>query len=248
MTMQKPVCNVMQKPVMQHHNSSSSSSAGQALSADGARSSPASALHTAAAASAIWQDSGPLPPQRCTSPAKLGARSGKDGRRPLRSSCSPRTHGDSVGHSWKSRLQSPGSPGRQLQSPAEEVSSSAPPDACHPVLIWQSRSSSKHVQPASHLPYIYAHTALHASHGATQQSDMCVTCHTQDESEDGRQSQTFQHGVRHAGWLWKRFGHRHKATWRKLWVSKSSEDRAACLLHAHGWCAAHQLHGGSSPR
>lgn len=25
-------------------------------------------------------------------------------------------------------------------------------------------------------------------------------------------------GVRHAGWLWRRFGRGHKATWKKLWV------------------------------
>lgn len=29
----------------------------------------------------------------------------------------------------------------------------------------------------------------------------------------------FQSGVKHAGWLWKRFGHGHKTNWKRLWVS-----------------------------
>lgn len=37
----------------------------------------------------------------------------------------------------------------------------------------------------------------------------------QEEQEGG---QTFLSGVRHAGWLWRRFGRGHKATWKKLWV------------------------------
>eukprot|EP00878_Enallax_costatus_P024829 GHUV01026521.1.p1 GENE.GHUV01026521.1~~GHUV01026521.1.p1 ORF type:complete len:349 (+),score=81.95 GHUV01026521.1:911-1957(+) len=29
--------------------------------------------------------------------------------------------------------------------------------------------------------------------------------------------EAFQPGVKHAGWLWKRFGHGHKTQWRRLW-------------------------------
>lgn len=35
----------------------------------------------------------------------------------------------------------------------------------------------------------------------------------------GADATLFQSGVSHAGWLWKRFGHGHRATWKKLWVS-----------------------------
>lgn len=36
---------------------------------------------------------------------------------------------------------------------------------------------------------------------------------------ENTESNTFQSGVKHAGWLWKRFGHGHKTKWKRLWVS-----------------------------
>jgi hypothetical protein len=36
------------------------------------------------------------------------------------------------------------------------------------------------------------------------------------------EASTFQSGVKHAGWLWKRFGHGHKTKWKRLWVGGSS--------------------------
>lgn len=78
--------------------------------------SPRSALHTAASAAAIWQESSsPEPPQRSFSPTRLGAPA-RDCRADRAGS--PRT---STRHSWKSQQQSP-SHARQLVTGEDQVS------------------------------------------------------------------------------------------------------------------------------
>lgn len=165
--------------------------------------SPRTALHTAA--STIWHSSSsPEPPQRSASPTKLGGRFSRGPGPPSRPG-SPR----------KSLLLSPKAVAKQHQEKADEVGLPAAA-ACflqHMSAQQGARDSdtqhtrllSDLAQP-SHLPGALA---------------CAVLCGAGRWSTQGQQDQApdWHSGVRHAGWLWRRFGHGHKATWKKLWVS-----------------------------
>lgn len=42
----------------------------------------------------------------------------------------------------------------------------------------------------------------------------------------------FRHGLRRAGWLWKRFGHGHTTSWKRLWVSLHNLPPSAPCIQA----------------
>ncbi|WIA17082.1 hypothetical protein OEZ85_013981 [Tetradesmus obliquus] len=45
---------------------------------------------------------------------------------------------------------------------------------------------------------------------------------------------TFQSGVKHAGWLWKCFGHGHKTKWKRLWFYLEDDRLCYCQADAAG--------------
>ena len=44
----------------------------------------------------------------------------------------------------------------------------------------------------------------------------------------GEELGCFRHGVRQAGWLWKRFGSGHTSKWHHLWVSQWHKRMQEC--------------------
>lgn len=50
------------------------------------------------------------------------------------------------------------------------------------------------------------------------------------------QTATFSAGIWQSGWLWKRFGHGHKTTWKRLWVRDGSNTSAACPVRIKVLC------------
>lgn len=170
--------------------------------------SPRSALHTAAAAAAIWKDSSsPEPPQRCASPTKLGAGDSKgawgrpSGSPPGRGRARPST---------KLRQQSAAATTAQLPAGQDEVSLTGC-SAC----TTQDTPAVASLAPYMPVDVLSSQPALCTVCREVCADHMPIPCLVQDQEDGGP---PFQSGVHHAGWLWRRFGHGHKATWKKLWV------------------------------
>jgi hypothetical protein len=68
------------------------------------------------------------------------------------------------------------------------------------------------------------HDAWHMDDSGPSHQMLLLQDH-QDEAAN------FQSGVHHAGWLLKRFGHGHRATWKRLWVSAFTGSVLAAIYN-----------------
>jgi hypothetical protein len=181
-------------------------------------------LHHAAAATATWQcsaaslSSSPEPPQRASSPL-----------------CSP-THRRGSGSSL-----------RQQQQRSSSPAPSTPRRGAHLQLQWQAHqqqhAQQQQQQQQGRTPRSPTHSSMQQLADEVGEGPVCVAtmCFEQAVASCSRavthactraqeDATLFEAGVRHAGWLWKRFGHTQKATWRRLWVSARAWPTSALAL------------------